>query len=88
MYVGHWVSLKISCLILTESSHDIVESSHYILHDCSHMLTTEIELNLGAVMAPRKTDNAKSIPLMFEQNAFGRFLASVRPIIYVCGDNF
>jgi len=37
-----------------ESSHDIVESSRYIPRDHSHMCTTEIKLNLGAVMAPKK----------------------------------
>ena len=34
--------------------------TRYIPRDRSHMRTTEIELNSGAVMAPKKTDNAKS----------------------------
>ena len=37
-----------------ESSHDNKESSRYIEHDCSHMLTTAIDLNLGAIMTPKK----------------------------------
>ena len=53
------VSLKTSCLFLTESSHDIVESSRYIPCDRSHQRTTEIELNSPAVMALKKTDNAE-----------------------------
>ena len=48
------ISLKISCLFLMESSHDNKESSRYIEHDCSHMLTTAIDLNLGAIMTPKK----------------------------------
>ena len=40
-------------------AHDILESSHYISHECLHMRTTEINLNSGATMAPKKTDNAK-----------------------------
>ena len=53
------VSLKTSCLFLAESSHDIVELLRYIPHDCSHMRTTEIDLNSGVVMAKKKTGNAK-----------------------------
>jgi len=45
--------------LLTESSLDIVESSRFIPRDRSHMHTTEMELNLCAVMAPKKTNNAK-----------------------------
>ena len=37
----------------------MLESSRYIPRDRSHMCTTEIELKLDAVMAPKKTDNAK-----------------------------
>ena len=37
-----------------ESSYDIVESSCYILYDCSQIRTTEIDLNSGAVMANKK----------------------------------
>jgi len=48
-----------SCLFLTESSHDIVESSHYTLRDRSHKRNKEINLNSGALMAPKKTDKAK-----------------------------
>ena len=33
--------------------------TRYIPRDRSHMRTTEIELNSGAVMAPKKTDHAK-----------------------------
>ena len=44
--------------ILTESSHDIVESSRYIPRDHLHMRTIEIDFNSAAVMAPKKTDNA------------------------------
>ena len=59
------VSLKISCLFLTESSHDNVESSRYVLCDRSHMLTIEINLNFGRRYGPKKTDNAKiCVPLM------------------------
>ena len=36
-----------------ESSHDIVESSRYIPCDRSHMRTTEIDLNTGAIMAKK-----------------------------------
>ena len=54
-----WGKSKQSCLFLTESSHDIVESSRYIPRDRLHMRITEIDLNSGAVMAPKKTDNAK-----------------------------
>jgi len=54
------VSIKISCLFLTESLHDIVESSHYIPHDRLHMRTREIKLNLCAVIAPKETDNANA----------------------------
>jgi len=50
--------LKI-CLFLTESSHDIVESSRYITRDRSHMHTREIDLNSSALMAPKMNDNAK-----------------------------
>ena len=31
----------------------------YIPHDRSHMRTTEIELNLGAIIAPKKTNCTK-----------------------------
>jgi len=40
-------------------SHDILESLRYIPHGGMHMCTTEIKLNLGSVMAPKKTDNPK-----------------------------
>jgi len=41
-----WVGLKLSCLLLTESSHYIVESSRYITRDC--LLTTlKSEMLLG-----------------------------------------
>mgnify|MGYP000570820637 CR=1 FL=1 len=40
-----------------ESSYDIVESSRYILRDCSHISTTEIDLYSSIVMA--KKNNAK-----------------------------
>ena len=63
-----------------ESSHDIVESSRYIPRDRSHMRTTEIELNSGAIMA-KKLTNLKSLTLMLERNAFGCILG--RPIICV-----
>ena len=33
--------------------------TRYIPRDRSHMRTTKIELNSGAVMAPKKTDHAK-----------------------------
>ena len=42
------------CLYLTELSHDIVESSRYTLRDRSHMRTTEIKLNSGAIMTKKK----------------------------------
>ena len=60
-----------SCLFLTESSHDIVESSRYIPHDYSHMRTTEIDLNTGAIMAKKILTMLKSVPLMLKRNAFG-----------------
>ena len=44
---------KQSGLFLTESSHDIVESSRYIPRDRLHMRITEIDLNSGAVMAKK-----------------------------------
>ena len=62
------VSLKISCIFLMESSYDIVESSRYILRDCSHMSTTEIDLYSSIVMAKKNT--LKSVPLMLERNTF------------------
>jgi len=65
------VSLKISCLFLTELSHDTVESSLYIPRDHSHMRTTEIELNLCAAMAKKRLTTLKRVPLMIERNAFG-----------------
>ena len=36
-----------------------MESSRYIPRDHLHMRTTEIDFNSAAVMAPKKTDNAK-----------------------------
>ena len=51
-----------------ESSYDIVESSRYILRDCSHMSTTEIDLYSSIVMAKKNT--LKSVPLMLERNTF------------------
>ena len=55
-----------------ESSHDNVESSRYIEHDCSHMLTTAIDLNLGAIMTPKKRlTTLKSVPLVLKRNALG-----------------
>ena len=51
------VNLKISCLFLKESSHDIVESSRYIPRDPSCAL--QKYLNSGAIMVPKKTDSAK-----------------------------
>jgi len=59
-------------MFMTESSHEIVESSRYILYDRSHMRTREIDLNSRAVMAPKKTD--KRVPLMLKQSAFGCFV--------------
>ena len=68
-----------------ESSHDIVESSRYIPRDSSHMCTTEIELKLDTVMAPKKTDNAKERTADARAKHFRvyRFWASCRPIICV-----
>ena len=40
--------------IVKEFSHDIVESSRYIPRDRSHMRTSEMDLNSGAFMTPKK----------------------------------
>ena len=73
-----------------ESSHDIVESSRYIQHDCSHMGTTEINWNSDAAMFPEKTDNTKKRTADAQVKHFWvyRFWASGRSITYVCGDTF
>ena len=84
----YYISLKISCLFLTESSHDIVESSRYIPRDISHMRTTEISLNSASIMALKRMTLLKTVPLMLEWNAFGCIVFECRPIIYVCGDTF
>ena len=78
------VNLKISCLFLKESSHDIVESSRYIPRDRN----TEIELNSGAVIAPKRLTRLKSVPLRLQRFCVYRFWASGSPILYVCGDTF
>jgi len=57
------ISLKIR-LFLTESSHDIVESSHYIPRDRSHMRTTGIEVNSGAVMARISSETLLSVSFL------------------------
>ena len=61
-----------SCLLLTESSHDMLESSRYIPRDRSQMHTAELDLNLGSVMAPKRLTTLKSVPLMLDRNPFER----------------
>ena len=72
--------LKI-CLFLTESSHDIVESSRYITRDRSHMHTREIVWIQAPLWLQKWMTTLKSVPLMY------RFWALGRPIIYVRGDH-
>ena len=43
-----------SCLLLTESSHDMLESSRYIPRDRSHMRTKEINMNFGRRYGSKK----------------------------------
>ena len=86
-FILRLLSLKISCLFLAESSHYIVKSSRYIPRDRSHMCNTEINLNSGTVMA-------KEILTIRTPDAWAKhflvycFIASGRPIIYVCGHTF
>ena len=67
-----------------------MESSRYIPRDHLHMRTTEIDFNSAAVMAPKKTDNAKKRTADARAKRFWvyRFWASGRPTIFVCEDTF
>ena len=63
--------LRVCSLLTTDTLHNlrnaerIPVSLHFLPRDRSHMRTTEIELNLGAVMAPKKR------PMMLKRNSFG-----------------
>ena len=59
-------------------------------HVTSRVTVTEIDLNSGAIMNPKKTDNAKKLTADARAKHFWVycFWALGRSIIYVCGDMF